>query len=162
MLDVHPPHEATHTWKDFFIHIATIVIGLLIAVGLEQVVEVIHHRHQAEQIREALQRESQENSEIARVDLEGLRVMITNLRENRERLRDAPITQGSVTHVWQEPEKTGWLPLVDSAWLTARDSAAFPLLAGDLVRNRWRVEFTVQETNTLGVDYFRSLYQVRS
>jgi len=23
MLDVHPPHEAAHTWKDFFIHIAT-------------------------------------------------------------------------------------------------------------------------------------------
>jgi hypothetical protein len=36
MLDVHPPHEVTHTWKDFFIHIATIVVGLLIAIGLEQ------------------------------------------------------------------------------------------------------------------------------
>ncbi len=34
MLDVHPPHAPTHTWKDFFIHIATIVIGLIIAVGL--------------------------------------------------------------------------------------------------------------------------------
>ena len=32
MLDVHPPHEAAHTWKDFFIHIATICVGLLIAV----------------------------------------------------------------------------------------------------------------------------------
>jgi hypothetical protein len=38
MLDVHPPHKAAHTFKDFFIHIATIVIGLLIAVGLEQTV----------------------------------------------------------------------------------------------------------------------------
>jgi len=29
MLDVHPPHEAAHSWKDFFIHIATIhEIGL--------------------------------------------------------------------------------------------------------------------------------------
>jgi hypothetical protein len=27
MLDVHPPHEAAHTWKDFLIHIATIVIS---------------------------------------------------------------------------------------------------------------------------------------
>jgi len=41
MLDVHPPHEAIHTWKGFFIHIATIVIGLLIAIGLEQTVEVL-------------------------------------------------------------------------------------------------------------------------
>ena len=38
MLDVHAPHETVHSWKDFFIHIATIVIGLLIAVGLEQTV----------------------------------------------------------------------------------------------------------------------------
>jgi hypothetical protein len=37
MLDVHVPHP-THTWKDFFIHIATIVGDLLIAVGVEQLV----------------------------------------------------------------------------------------------------------------------------
>ena len=28
MLDVHPPHHAATTWRDFFIHIATIVLGL--------------------------------------------------------------------------------------------------------------------------------------
>jgi hypothetical protein len=39
MLDVHPPHNPTHTWRDFLLHIATIVIGLFIAVGLEQTVE---------------------------------------------------------------------------------------------------------------------------
>ena len=42
MLDVHPPHNPTHTWRDFFIHIATIVIGLLIAIGLEQSVEAFY------------------------------------------------------------------------------------------------------------------------
>jgi len=31
MLDVHAPHETVHTWKDFFIHLTTFVIGLLIA-----------------------------------------------------------------------------------------------------------------------------------
>jgi hypothetical protein len=46
MLDVHAPHETIHTWKDFLIHLTTIVIGLLIAVGLEQTVEYFHHRHQ--------------------------------------------------------------------------------------------------------------------
>jgi hypothetical protein len=34
MLDVHPAPHAAHTLKEFFIHIATIVLGLLIAVGL--------------------------------------------------------------------------------------------------------------------------------
>src|ERR1700728_1601219 len=54
MLDVHAPHHSVHTWKDFFIHIATIVIGLLIAVGLEQTVEHFHHDHQVAQVRESL------------------------------------------------------------------------------------------------------------
>jgi hypothetical protein len=27
MLDVHPPHEAANTRRDFFIHIATMIAG---------------------------------------------------------------------------------------------------------------------------------------
>ena len=50
MLDVHMPH-ATHTWKDFFVHIATITVGLIIAVGLEQTVGAIHHLHRAHELR---------------------------------------------------------------------------------------------------------------
>jgi len=61
MLDVHPPHAPTHTWRDFFIHIATIVIGLLIAIGLEQAVEALHHHHLAHQARERLESERESN-----------------------------------------------------------------------------------------------------
>lgn len=61
MLDVHPPHEAAHTWKDFLIHIATIVVGLVIAVGLEQTVEYFHHRHEIAATREDLRLERIEN-----------------------------------------------------------------------------------------------------
>jgi hypothetical protein len=35
MLDVHAPHETVHSWRDSITHIATITIGLLIALGLE-------------------------------------------------------------------------------------------------------------------------------
>jgi hypothetical protein len=58
MLDVHPPHHPTHTWKDFFIHIATICVGLLIAVALEQSVEALNRRHEATELREILKAES--------------------------------------------------------------------------------------------------------
>ena len=61
MLDVHPPHAPTHTWQDFFIHIATIVIGLLIAIGLEQAVEHIHQHYELRETREALGRERESN-----------------------------------------------------------------------------------------------------
>jgi hypothetical protein len=51
MLDVHPAHHAASSWREFFVHIATIVLGLLIAVGLEQTVEYIHDRHQTRELR---------------------------------------------------------------------------------------------------------------
>jgi hypothetical protein len=57
MLDVHPPHEAAHTWKDFFIHIATIVVGLIMAVGLEQTVEAIHQHRERHELMEQLDAE---------------------------------------------------------------------------------------------------------
>jgi hypothetical protein len=58
MLDVHPPHAATHTWKDFFIHIATICVGLLIAIALEQTVEAVARSHERAELRRALHDES--------------------------------------------------------------------------------------------------------
>jgi hypothetical protein len=61
MLDVHPARHAAHTWTDFFIHIATIVVGLLIAVGLEQTVEHIHQRYALRDTQQSLEREREAN-----------------------------------------------------------------------------------------------------
>jgi hypothetical protein len=64
MLDIHPAHHAASTWRDFFVHIATIVLGLLIAIGLEQTVELIHHRREAREARENIEREIATNLDI--------------------------------------------------------------------------------------------------
>jgi len=69
MLDVHPPHEAAHTWKDFFIHIATIVVGLLIAIGLEQTVEAIHHAGERRELISELREEADGNVTTLRRDI---------------------------------------------------------------------------------------------
>ena len=70
MLDVHPPHQAAHTWKDFFIHIATICVGLLIAIGLEQSVEALHHHHQREYLEDQMHRESERNLQLVTMQLQ--------------------------------------------------------------------------------------------
>ncbi|MGA8937830.1 MAG: hypothetical protein WB439_01575, partial [Acidobacteriaceae bacterium] len=57
MLDVYPPEHTPHTWRDFFIHIATITVGLVIAIGLEQTVEYFHHLHQRHHLEETLRGE---------------------------------------------------------------------------------------------------------
>jgi len=61
MLDVHPARHAAGSWKEFFIHIATIVLGLLIAICLEQTVEYFHHRRELAALREELRGEREAN-----------------------------------------------------------------------------------------------------
>jgi hypothetical protein len=44
-MDVHPPHGPIQGWRDFFVHLIVITLGLLIALGLEGIVEWGHNRH---------------------------------------------------------------------------------------------------------------------
>jgi hypothetical protein len=52
MIDIHPPHHAATTRRDFLIHLSTVVLGILIAIGLEQTVEYFHRRNQLHELRE--------------------------------------------------------------------------------------------------------------
>jgi hypothetical protein len=72
VIDVHPPHEPLYSWRDFFIHLATITIGLLIALSLEGCVEWQHHRHMVHEAETSLHREIQENSKNLEATLDDL------------------------------------------------------------------------------------------
>jgi hypothetical protein len=87
MLDVHPPHAPTHTWKDFFIHIATIVVGLIIAVGLEQSVEALHHLREVSETRKALRAEMADNRKAFEQDARNWRWETAELENNLDALR---------------------------------------------------------------------------
>jgi hypothetical protein len=58
MIDIHDAHHAASTWKEFFIHIATIVLGLVIAVGLENTVEYFHRQSERRQLEDDLRIEA--------------------------------------------------------------------------------------------------------
>jgi hypothetical protein len=62
VIDVHPPHEPMHGWRDFFLHLTTITIGLLIALSLEGFVEWQHHRHLVHEAESSLHAEIQSNA----------------------------------------------------------------------------------------------------
>ena len=62
MLDVHPPHESVHGWRDFTLHLVTITIGLLIALSLEGMVEWMHHRHLVHEAEQSLHGEIAANA----------------------------------------------------------------------------------------------------
>jgi hypothetical protein len=137
MLDVHPPHTAVHGWRDFFIHIATIVIGLLIAVGIEQTVESFHHRHEARDAREALRLERETNHARYKIDTASFRRLQAVVRNNLSvltYLRQHPGT----------PEATlpgvlvcgvPWIPPEESAWKAAQQTNATAYMAPSEVQS---------------------------
>ena len=122
MLDVHAPHDRAHSWSDFFIHIATIVIGLLIAVGLEQTVEYFHHRHQAREGLALLRREVDANRLSLAYDDKVLAF------SEREQHANLGVLQRLRNHKFQPDDRLIFIrpseELDSSAWRVVHESAA--------------------------------------
>ena len=142
MLDVHAPHEPIHTWKGFVIHIATITIGLLIAIGLEQLAEYVHHRHQAAAIAGKLRAESYENMAIVRSDIKNCDETLAAIRFIVDSLNRKP--SASPAAPWTPPvlPEARILKPSNAEWLIARDGALLQLLPTVLVANYWKIEVT--------------------
>jgi hypothetical protein len=64
MIDVHAPHNRMEGFKDFFLHLITITIGLLIALSLEGCVEWHHHRTLVREADAGLHAEIEQNSKV--------------------------------------------------------------------------------------------------
>lgn len=132
-----PPHETIHTWRAFFIHLATIVIGLLIAVGLEQTVEYFHHRNQVAEIRRSLAEERRINQIIFTSSCNEFRrygpILVSSL-QTLVYLRTHP---GAAPSQW--PGRFSFYMLrihfQDSAWKTALQSAALEYMPRAEVRS---------------------------
>lgn len=73
MLEVHAPNEPVHGWRDFFIHLATITIGLVIALSLEGCVEFWQHRHLVHEAEASMQIEIEANARELKGALEDVR-----------------------------------------------------------------------------------------
>jgi hypothetical protein len=131
-LDVHPPHEPIHTWRDFLLHLATITVGLLIALGLEGAVEYLHHRHIVREARENIRREIEQNQQAVKENL-------GNLDKNKQSMKDDLVELRSLR---QDPSAKGkhltyefvWSSFNESAWQSARDSGALTYMPTEEVQ----------------------------
>jgi hypothetical protein len=135
MLDVHAPHATVRTWRDFFIHIATITIGLLIAIALEQCVESLHHIHQRHQLQHDLLEEAKRNRDILTADL-GLESQTVWFRgalaatksvsagdQTTIKLPSTPCIPGTLgANGTDAAVRTKYFAPSDAVWATARDA----------------------------------------
>ncbi len=128
-LNVHAPHQAVHTWKDFLVHIAAIAIGLLLALALEGLVEYVHERRQLTEARRELALEVAENrrkwaanvTEVARIQ--------------REFDADLKLIQAVRSHAPVNDRKYEYslrlYAVRDGAWQAARQSSSLNLMPHD-------------------------------
>jgi hypothetical protein len=141
MIDIHPPHHAATTWRDFFIHIATIVLGLCIAVGLEQTIEYLHHRHERLALIEGFHRECADNLNVFDFDLDVLRHEIAWNRASLAALRNAQPHGGYITVTMPQPPAQNNLQSPSrSVWSVARASGKIELLPENLAEVFDRVD----------------------
>jgi hypothetical protein len=132
MLDIHPAHHAASNWRDFFIHIATIVIGLCIAVGLEQTVEAIHHHHQLHDLQEQMHQVLESDAQNDTLDVQLLsdrRALLSGLRARIDTRPGQPPPPQSASHI------TGLLRIPSIApYEAAKENGTVALLASDDIR----------------------------
>jgi hypothetical protein len=126
MIDVHPPHHAANNWRDFFIHIATIVIGLMIAIALEQTVEKLHQRHQRHQLEEALEKDGEANREYIKDNI-AMAQRIADWAEEQATVVEHAGPAGSLV-LRRMPNENLYAPDA-GVWLAAKASGTASLLS---------------------------------
>ena len=122
MIDVHPPEHGIHGTRDFFVHLFTITIGLLIALGLEAAVEAVHHRHQREEAETLIRQEIQNNLAQLR---EGAPVAVNELQQMNLVLKTLEALEQAQPAALHESEFIFHeAPMQDAAWRTASSTGA--------------------------------------
>jgi hypothetical protein len=127
MLDVHPPHERMHGFRDFALHLFTITVGLLIALSLEGCMEWQHHRYLVHEAEAGLRVEIEKNS--------GNLVFLRKQIEEQQKQLDDDLTVLSQmqAHPDAPPGQLGfgfkWGAFDDVAWKTAQSTGAFAYMS---------------------------------
>ena len=125
ILDVHAPSEPIHGVKDFLLHLLTITVGLLIAVGIEGCVE-LHREHKlVKEARSTLREEIQANSSsmndaVGTLDKNNT-AMANNIDALTKVLRNPKDKDAQNANVSAD---FSMISLKDTAWKTAQETGA--------------------------------------
>jgi hypothetical protein len=159
MLDMHGIHSAVRSWRDFFIHIAIIVVGLCIAVGLQQTVEFVQHHYQLADFRKALRNEREENYQVLTQNTQSWRWGVAELQNNLQVFRfllqhpSTPQEKLPGVIVWGNVNnnfKTG-------VWEAAHQSGAIALMSREEIEANAALYYGLQAFVDSALEFWRAI-----
>jgi hypothetical protein len=122
-MEIHAPEKPIHSKKEFLFHMFTVVLGILIALGMEGIVEWAHHRALVREARENIATEIRKNKETVDTDLAEIRKREEELNHVIETMRQLETAPGSFKHGFLGFHVVNH-DLYSTAWQTATVSGA--------------------------------------
>ena len=156
-MDVHPPHEPIHTARDFFLHLFTITVGLLIALSLEAAVEHLHNRHLLHTAESNLGAELHDNRTLLASDeryLDQTQQQIEDGLMILTAVKAGKPDAGELSHHWE------WNSPQSAAWETARNNGALALMSYDDAESYAVIYGQQQVVNEQAALYIRDIYNI--
>ena len=128
-MDVHAPHHPIGGWKDFFVHLVTITVGLLIAVGIEGCVELHREHTLVREARETMREEIEHNSNEMKDAVAKLDQQTALMKKNIETL--TRIQENPKDKAAQDAQINADFSIVglrETAWKTAQTTGALSFM----------------------------------
>src|SRR6478672_3881071 len=122
-MEIHAPDKPIHSQKEFLFHMFTVVLGILIALGMEGIVEWFHHRALVHEARENIATEIRKNKETVDTDIAEIRKREEELNHVIETMRLLEKDPGSFKHGFLGFHVVNH-DLYSTAWQTATVSGA--------------------------------------
>ena len=132
MLDVHAPEHRIHGFRDFVVHLLTITVGLLIALGLEASVEAMHHRHERNEADEKIRLEMRSNRDTLVASQQDIQNEIKNMEGLLGYLEARSAGKPADTHGLDLTFRGR--PVKDAAWRTASATGVLNYISYDTVQ----------------------------
>jgi hypothetical protein len=141
-MDIHPSQSPIHSFKDFLFHLLTVVIGILIALSLEGLLDWRHHRMLLQEARSNLASEIRENRQRITKGLASAPDAESRLKATIEAIDS--YRKNHDDRASNLDWSFGLFPLNATAWSTAASTGAVSYMNYSEVQDYTRV-YVVQE-----------------
>jgi hypothetical protein len=147
-MEIHAPEKPIHSKREFIFHMFTVILGILIALGLEGIVEWAHHRALVREARENITVEIEKNKET-------LDAALPEFKQRNEALNHVvdAVHRLEKTHRVAKGQAVNFgmsnHDLYSTAWQTASTSGAVTYMSYDELRRYTDIYVTQQAFSTL-------------